>query len=182
MVFIIDTKNIGTSRKVRRASSYSLRDHTQLLWEATSPMKIMYRPATESDYEFCRRLHHQGMRPYVEPHWGWKDEFQNPRYQKLWQPENIEIIKLDNKDIGYIEVSKASETIKLVNIFIMQDLRGQGIGSQVVSNFIHQYIDSAPKLTLNVLWNNPAKNLYERLGFKLVLREDQILKYEICKT
>ena len=143
-------------------------------------MKITYRPATENDYKFCLTLHHQGMRPYVEPLWGWNDEFQNPRYQRLWQPANIEIIKLDDKEIGYIEVSKASEAIKLVNIFVTEDLRGKGFGTKVVLNFIHQYRDTAPKFTLNVLWNNPAKNLYERLWFTLISREDQILKYKLC--
>lgn len=142
-------------------------------------MELKYRSAIENNYEFCRCLHHQGIRPYVEPLWGWEDEFQNLRFKRNWNPVNIEIIELDQRDIGYIELSKSSDAVKLVNIYITQNMRGKGIGSLVVSNFIRQYKDTAPKLTLNVLWNNPAKKLYERLGFKFVLRDDQTLKYEI---
>lgn len=143
-------------------------------------MNITYRSATEKDYEFCKTLHHQGMRPYVEPLWGWKTDFQDSRYEKLWLPANLKIVRLDNRDIGYIEVTKSGEVVKLVNIFVIEELRGKGIGGLVVSDFIREHKDTAPKLTLNVLWNNPAKHLYERLGFTFVAREDQILKYELC--
>ncbi len=142
-------------------------------------MKVNYRPANENDYKYCRNLHHNGMKPYVQLLWGWKDEFQNQRYEKLWQPIKIKIITLDSKDIGYIEVSEDDEAVKLVNIFVTEELRGKGIGSRVVSDFISQYRNSVSKLTLNVLWNNPAKHLYERLGFKFLSREDQIVKYEL---
>ncbi len=143
-------------------------------------MKISYRPTVDSDYEFCRILHHHGMKPYVEPLWGWNDEFQNQRYKGLWQPINMRIIKSDDKDAGYIEVSVSSEAIKLVNVFVTENFRGRGIGKQVILDFINQYKGAAPKLTLNVLWNNPAQHLYQRLGFNLVNREDQIMKFELC--
>jgi len=146
----------------------------------TDVTNIRYRPAQENDYEFCRILHHQGMKPYVEPLWGWNDDFQNPRYAKLWQPIRIKIIQYDGKDVGYFETSAVDSAVKLVNIFVIEELRGQGIGGQVVLDFINQYKAVTPKLILNVLWNNPAKHLYERLGFKFVLKEDQILKYELC--
>ena len=141
-------------------------------------MKISYRETTNEDYEFCEAIHHSGMRPYVEPIWGWDEKFQKERYKRLWIPENIKIILHENMHIGYIEVIETEEQVKLSNIFIIDKFRGNGVGSKVVTDFIDNYKDRTACLTLNVLWNNPAKGLYERLGFKFIRQEDQILRYE----
>lgn len=142
-------------------------------------MKIEYRQATNSDINYCEKTHHEGMKPYCEPLWGWDENFQHERFKRLWTPQRIKLIILNSSEVGYLETESKGKVIKIVNVFVNSNLRNQGIGSQVVNEFINSCKGCFNSITLNVLHNNPAKNLYERVGFKFVSKKDQLLVYEL---
>ena len=141
-------------------------------------MNIFYRTAEDVDIDFCEKLHHQGMRPYVEPIWGWDQDFQHSRYKRLWVPKNIQIFSLDGKEIGYFETHEIDGCLKLDNIFVEEDLRGNGIGEKVILELLEKNKTKYKKIILNVLHNNPASKLYKKVGFKFVKVNDQIHEYE----
>lgn len=142
-------------------------------------MNIEYVQATDDDFDYCENIHHEGMRPYCEPLWGWDENFQHERYRRLWMPNRIKLLVLDDSRIGYIETEANDNVIKLVNIFVNPILRKQGIGSKVINHLIDESRGKFSRITLNVLHNNPAKKLYEKLGFKFVIQKDQILVYQM---
>lgn len=140
-------------------------------------MDIKLRNTTDADYAFCEHIHHQGMRPYVEPLWGWDEKFQMERYKRLWKPDRIKIIQLSDSDIGYLETDYVDMNLKIVNLFVTPTFRGKGIGSQVIKGLIESNKTEIDQITLNVLNNNPAKSLYERLGFSFLEQNDKTLTY-----
>jgi len=119
------------------------------------------------------------MQPYVEPIWGWDDAFQHLRFKRMWAPQNIQIFSLKEREIGYYEVHEIEGRLKLDNIFVHEDYRGKGVGARVLRDMIERYKEQYQIMTLNVLHNNPACNLYKRLGFQFVKVNDQVHEYEL---
>jgi ribosomal protein S18 acetylase RimI-like enzyme len=67
----------------------------------------------------------------------------------------------ENKDIGYI-----SEDIPELSIAIYPEYRGNGLGTSLINQLISQLPTHINNISLSVDTQNPAKGLYERLGFK----------------
>ena len=141
--------------------------------------KITYQIASDDHYQFCEGLHHESMRVYVEPLWGWDEEFQHQRYKKIWKPENIKIINFEKTDIGYLETEDYGDYIKIVNFFIAKEFRDKGIGTLVLGDLTKDNKKTVKKIKLNVLNNNPAKKLYEKIGFQFISEDKGLLSYEM---
>ena len=141
--------------------------------------ELTYKIASDDHYQFCEDLHHESMRIYVGPIWGWDEEFQHQRYKKLWKPENIKIINFEKTNIGYIETEDHGDYIKIVNFFISKVFRNKGIGTRVLGDLIEHKKNTVKKIKLNVLNNNPAKKLYEKIGFKFISEDKGLLSYEM---
>lgn len=73
----------------------------------------------------------------------------------------------DNKGYGFID----AETPE-IGMAIKQEYRGKGLGSNLIKLIIDKYIEmGVGQLSLNVNTLNPAKRLYERIGFMKVSEE-----------
>ncbi len=75
-----------------------------------------------------------------------------------------------NKPVGYIgyEHYVEAHTTKLHRIYLIPDARGKGFGKEAI--LFARYMAEArgnDRLILNVNKENPAKNIYESLGFSV---------------
>ena len=75
------------------------------------------------------------------------------------------IVMRDGLPIGRMLVDRNAEEIHLVDISLLQDHRGLGIGTQLLQELINESVAANAPLTLFVEDGNPAKRLYARLGF-----------------
>src|SRR2546423_9430875 len=75
------------------------------------------------------------------------------------------IVERDGEPIGRFWIDEWRDQIRIVDIALMPEYRGSGIGSRL----LHQVLgpgDSACKpVTIHVEGFNPALRLYQRLGF-----------------
>lgn len=109
------------------------------------------------------------MKPYVEPLWGWDEEFQDNRYKQHWEPSKLQIILSEGKVVGYLETNKSEAEIYITNIHIDPELRGNGLGGSVIEDIKKTASAEGLKVVLQVLkTNEPAKRLYDRLGFATI--------------
>jgi ribosomal protein S18 acetylase RimI-like enzyme len=145
-------------------------------------MAITYRAANLADLNFCRSIHHSGMRPYVEPLWGWKQDFQDERFSKKFNPKLVKIVRFQNKDVGYLETFLQGDSLKIENLILDPAFRGKGIGRKILEETINSAPASVRKFLLNVLSNNPSQNLYKRLGFQKVAEDDDLLTLELVRS
>lgn len=53
------------------------------------------RPATAEDYDFLFALHRAAMREYIEPIWGWHEEWQEEYFRKKFDPHERQSICID---------------------------------------------------------------------------------------
>ena len=137
---------------------------------------LILRPATSGDAEFLFQLLKATMREYVEQSWGWDEEWQRAYFQMRYDPSENQIIVLDGRDIGVIAAERREDTIHLSTIYIRPEYQDQGIGTQLLKDLLAEASREGLPVTLRVLRVNPAKRLYERLGF-VVIRETETRYY-----
>ena len=78
-----------------------------------------------------------------------------------------QIIQFNGADVGWVVVDTLPDEVRLVEIMIMPELRGQGIGTAVVREILAAGGDAGKPVRLSVNpMNRAAIRLYERLGFR----------------
>ena len=123
------------------------------------------RQATADDLEFIRAVKFSGLRPYVEELWGWDDGDQEQRFLAGFVPEQQQVIRYRDEDIGVLHVEDREGSLSLVGIYINSNNRSKGIGAAVIRDVLARAGRIGKPVTLQVLRPNPARRLYERLGF-----------------
>jgi ribosomal protein S18 acetylase RimI-like enzyme len=63
-------------------------------------------------------------------------------------------------------VHRSDASITLVDITIAPELRGQGIGTRLLNELLAEAAGKQIPVLLKVTEGNPARRLYERLGFE----------------
>ncbi|HEV2992168.1 MAG TPA: GNAT family N-acetyltransferase [Candidatus Angelobacter sp.] len=86
-------------------------------------------------------------------------------YQTAYPEAEHRIILFEGQPIGRILVNHTHEYLLLVDIALLQEYQGQGIGSKYLQELIEQAEKAGVPVRLQVLRTNPAQHLYERLGF-----------------
>jgi len=75
-------------------------------------------------------------------------------------------VLLNGQPAGRLYVHAWEREIRIVDIALMPEFRGQGIGSDLLRSLIAEAEASDRTLSIHVEHNNPARRLYERLGFQ----------------
>jgi ribosomal protein S18 acetylase RimI-like enzyme len=130
-----------------------------------------FRSAKPDDFALLKMIHEKTLRPYVELIWGWDEELQEVLLRKKFDPGKLQVIQLGGKDIGILQLERRPDVVFLANLLILPEYQRKGLGSLIIKDIIES-AENRP-VTLSVLKPNPAKNLYERLGFE-VIDQDEI--------
>src|SRR5215470_12256981 len=100
--------------------------------------RLRFRPVKMEDYEYLYNLHVATMKDYVEQTWGWDEEFQREGFRKDFDPSDLQIITLDNKDIRAISVRRNEEEIFLRAIEIDPEYQRRKIGTYIVQSILDE--------------------------------------------
>jgi GNAT superfamily N-acetyltransferase len=135
-------------------------------------MRTSLRPAHVTDFDFCARLYFAGMEETIRQ---LKLDMaaQVANLRQRWDPADVRIITLDNADIGWLQTRTEVGALFLVQFFVDAPLRGRGLGTEVMNGLIAEATDAGLPVTLGVVKTNPAKGLYERLGFRITHDDDR---------
>jgi GNAT superfamily N-acetyltransferase len=138
--------------------------------------KVTLRPAMREDGPFLYQLLVATMREYVEPLWGWDKEWQETyfwaRFEADLESGRRQIVVRDGEDIGVLVVEERADEILLSQIYILPTHQGQGIGTALIRSVLHRGAELGLPVRLRVLRGNPARRLYERLGFAVTEETD----------
>lgn len=135
-------------------------------------VRFTFRDATEADFTLLQRLHYAGMKRHVEKIWGWDDDVQIGILRERFDPRLLSVIRYEERDVGVLQVTRSPDAIRLDNILIDPAYQRHGIGTAILASLIAEATDRGVSLTLSVLRPNPAKALYERVGFTAVGEDD----------
>jgi ribosomal protein S18 acetylase RimI-like enzyme len=133
------------------------------------PSPYTLRPVTEDDFAWLWSLKRQTMRSYVEQTWGvWDDGVQDIYFRQGFTPSKLRIIRVDGHDAGRLEVERCDRELYLCGIEIAPEYQRKGLGTAVIRDLAAEAQAARMPLRLQVLKVNPAQNLYNRLGFRVV--------------
>ncbi len=136
------------------------------------------RQTTPSDIELVRELKFSGLRPYVEKLWGWNTDDQEKRFRASFVPDRQQIIRYQNEDVGMLHVEDREDSLILAGIYVAASHRSKGLGSVVIHDVLALAARARKPVRLRVLRPNPARELYERLGFRVTEESDTQLAME----
>jgi ribosomal protein S18 acetylase RimI-like enzyme len=73
---------------------------------------------------------------------------------------------VDGEPAGRLYVHRGRSDIRVVDIALAPEYRGRGIGAALLRSLITEAEASDRKVSIHVERHNPARRLYERLGFR----------------
>jgi len=93
---------------------------------------------------------------------------QHDHYVKNYPGADLLLIERASLPVGRIYVYRTENEIRLMDIALVPEARGQGIGSALLHELMGEARATGRELTLHVEPDNPAQRLYQRLGFRLI--------------
>ena len=96
---------------------------------------------------------------------------QQQNYTARYPAAANSIILLGEQPIGRILVDRTEAAIELVDIALLAEHRGSGIGSVLIRCLMDEAVASRKSVRLSVYRLNPAMRLYERLGFSPIAED-----------
>jgi ribosomal protein S18 acetylase RimI-like enzyme len=128
-------------------------------------MSIDFRAAQVQDFEFCRDLYFARPEP-VTPE-------QEAGFRDRWKVPEVRIITCDGADVGWLQSRIEDEALYLVQLFVDAPFQGRGIGTETLERLVNEAARAGRSMTLGVVKSNPARRLYERLGFEITHEDDR---------
>lgn len=134
--------------------------------------QLAFRPGLLGDFEFCQRLYFEGMDKIIHQ-LGLDIARQRESFARQWRVAEVRIIMLVGEDIGWLQTTPADDAIFLGQLYLAERFQRQGLGSRVLRMLIDEAERAQKALTLDVVKINPARRLYERLGFAFIHDEGE---------
>ena len=140
-----------------------------------SPAKL--RPISEEDEDFLYRVYAGTREDIAQLNWDQKQQAkflklqfmaQDKQYKAQFCNAEFQIILLDEKPVGRFYVNRTEDEIRIVDIALLPEFRGKGIGSSLLKQVLAEGKQKRLPVRIHVQQSNPAFHLYERLGFQKI--------------
>jgi RimJ/RimL family protein N-acetyltransferase len=146
--------------------------------KAAAGLGITCRPMAETDLPFVEALY-ASTRAEEVALTGWPPEqqkaflaqqhrAQHNHYRVSYATAEWLIVEREGEPIGRLYLDEREDRVRIIDISLVPAARGRGIGGVLLADIIAAAEDCGLGVTLHVEVNNPARRLYERLGFRPV--------------
>ncbi len=144
--------------------------------------KITFRPVESDDSAFLLEVYSSTRREELAQATDWSEaqrraflaqqfEFQTKDWARVHPRARREIIVLDGRDAGrlYTNRSVGDADLRVIDIALLPAFRNRGVATRIFTDLFSEADEQGWKVSIHVEHQNPAKNLYARLGFGPVL-------------
>lgn len=141
-------------------------------------MPTTLRPVTDDDRELLLRVYGSTRaeelalvdwsdaqkRAFVEMQFAAQDA----HYRTHYPAASFDVVVVDGDPVGRLYVDRLPGEIRVVDVALLPEHRNTGLGTRLVRMLFEEAAASGRTVTLHVEVFNPARRLYERLGFRPV--------------
>jgi GNAT superfamily N-acetyltransferase len=135
-------------------------------------MNIGLRAACNANFAFARGVYFETMRWIIERLFGWDQAREEKNFAQFFKLDEVRIITADARDVGWIQEQVDGTSINLGSFYLMPAMQRHGIGTQVLQTLLAQARSQSKVITLAVVKINPARQFYEKHGFRII-NEDE---------
>ena len=143
---------------------------------APASREVTLRPCVAEDAEFLRRVYHSTREDELRV-LPWSDadkaafldmQFgaQKKHYEAQYPDCAFRVIVVDGTAAGRLYVNRTASDINVLDIALLPQYRGRGIGSALLEAILEEARISRRTVSLHVEQYNPARRLYARMGFR----------------
>jgi ribosomal protein S18 acetylase RimI-like enzyme len=125
--------------------------------------------ATKADFDILLKLRLMTMAAHLENAGLFLSEEQHKARVNEGYAHSF-LIHCEHQIVGMLKYKELPNSIYIMQLQVFPAFQNKGIGRSVVTQFIQN--KQGKNIELTVLKDNPAKNLYERLGF-IITGEDE---------
>ncbi len=136
------------------------------------------RPATEADRPFLTWLY-GSTRTAELALVDWDDaqrtafvamqfEAQDRHYRAHYPGAAFDVVEVDGEPAGRLYVHRGPDGIRIIDVILAPAVRRRGIGTALLQALMAEADARQQVLSIHVEVTNPARSLYERLGFVAV--------------
>jgi GNAT superfamily N-acetyltransferase len=143
--------------------------------KAAAGLGISFRPMNEADLPFLSALY-ASTRAEEVAMTGWPAEMQRQfleqqfdaqhrHYMRHYPDAEWLVVERAGRPIGRLYIEEWPSQIRIIDISLMGDSRGLGLGRAILEDIIELGRSLSKPISIHVEKNNPARRLYQRLGF-----------------
>jgi RimJ/RimL family protein N-acetyltransferase len=99
---------------------------------------------------------------------------QREHYHREYQGASFDVIERDGLPIGRLYVHERPDEIRIMDVVLAPAARNGGIGTALLHAVLDEGARSRRPVTIHVERFNPARHLYERLGFRVAGEPDSV--------
>ncbi|SEL05244.1 Prephenate dehydrogenase [Pseudoxanthomonas sp. GM95] len=125
---------------------------------------LQRRPATEDDIPALLALREATMRAHMENS-GADASPASMRTRLLNGYQHADVLLHEGRIAGLLKLDRSGADYVVMQIQVAPALQGFGLGKALLLDYIEEARSAGKDVTLHVLKANPARGLYERLGF-----------------
>jgi GNAT superfamily N-acetyltransferase len=90
------------------------------------------------------------------------------RQYEAYEDATFEVVLVDDEPAGRLIVARWPEELRVVDIALLPEHRGRGIGGALLAELLEEADARGVKASIHVERFNPAQRLYSRLGFRAI--------------
>ena len=130
-------------------------------------MTLSLQIASERDAELVYNVKHEAYAVYaIEAYGSWDEALQQSYIRKNLRFTRL--ILVEGAIVGWIAADDESLEVDILDIQILPAYQRKGYGREAIGVVLREAFAAGKAVTLGVLKNNPARSLYERLGFRAI--------------
>ncbi|WP_339387277.1 GNAT family N-acetyltransferase [Vibrio caribbeanicus] len=133
------------------------------------------RLARERDFDFCFELKKAAEFEPIQNVFGWDEDTQKSLHTREWLTAKPTIIEIKERPVGSFLIEKKATHWYFGRFFLLPELQGQGVGSQILQEVTNKADKVAMPIHLSYLQTNRVGNLYLRFGFLAVASDEQFM-------
>ena len=92
---------------------------------------------------------------------------QDAWWREHYAQASFDVILVDGEPAGRLYVHRGASEIRIVDIALLPEHRGNGVGSSLLRDLLTEADAGGQSVTIHVERMNPALRFYERLGFSV---------------